>query len=52
MQGLVGGEASGVQIEQQMWQAIEVRDGVRASWWQPFRTEQEALDALEARRAA
>lgn len=49
---VVAGEASGVQIEQTMWQAIEVRDGERAYWWQPFRTEQEALDALEERRAA
>jgi ketosteroid isomerase-like protein len=48
---VVAGEAGGVQVEQVMWQAIQVADRERAIWWQPFRTEQEALDAIEARRA-
>jgi hypothetical protein len=47
---VVSGEAAGVKVEQTMWQSIQVRDGERAVWWQPFRTEQEAMDAIEARR--
>ena len=47
---VVGGEASGVAVQQTMWQAIQVRDDERAIWWQPFRTEEEALAAIEERR--
>lgn len=32
-------------VQQQMWQAVRVRDG-RAVWWGAFRSEREALDAL------
>jgi hypothetical protein len=47
---VVSGEAAGVTIEQRMWQSIQVRDGRRAVWWQPYRTEQEALEGIERRR--
>jgi hypothetical protein len=32
-------------VQQQMWQAVRIRDG-RAVWWGTFRSEREALDAL------
>ena len=44
------GEVADVQVEQVMWQAIAIRDGL-ALWWQPFRSEQEALEGLEAWRS-
>ena len=40
----VHGSAGEVQIEQQMWQIVRVRDG-KACWWGTFRTEHEALAA-------
>ena len=40
----VHGMAGDVEIEQQMWQIVRVRDG-KAYWWGTFRTEQEALAA-------
>ena len=49
---VVKGEAGGVEVEQTMWQGIQIRDGEQATWWQPFRTEQEALDGIEQRRAS
>lgn len=47
----IGGEVSGVQVEQLIWQAIQVR-GERAVWWKSFRTEEEALEGLEERGAS
>jgi ketosteroid isomerase-like protein len=44
---VISGEAGGVQVEQLIWQAIRVRDGTHATWWQAFRTEEEALEALD-----
>lgn len=44
------GEVADVPVEQVMWQAIAIRDGL-ALWWQPFRSEQEALEGLEAWRS-
>src|SRR3954447_23077687 len=41
------GVDSGVPFEEAVWQAIKVRDG-KATWWQTFRSEAEALEALEA----
>jgi ketosteroid isomerase-like protein len=45
----ITGEAAGVEVSQEIWQGIEIRDGL-GIWWQAFRTEEEALEALEARR--
>ena len=45
----VRGEISEVPIEQTMWQAALVRE-LKPYWWQAFRTEAEAYEALEARR--
>lgn len=42
----VTGEVGGVEIPQGMWQALRVRDG-RPVWWQTFRTEGEAMRAVE-----
>jgi hypothetical protein len=47
---VVAGEAGGVTVEQTMWQGIQVLDGEHAIWWQPFRTEEEALEGIEQRR--
>ena len=44
------GEVADVQVEQVMWQAIAIRDGL-ALWWQPFRSKREALEGLEAWRS-
>jgi hypothetical protein len=44
---VVTGTVEGVDVPQRMWQAFRVRDG-RAIWWATFRTEAEALEALEA----
>ena len=44
------GTVSGLPIAQTIWQAIHVRDG-KAVWWAGFRTEEEALRAIEARTA-
>lgn len=44
------GEAGGVTVAQTMWQVAILRDG-RPIWWKVCRTEQEALDELERRRA-
>ena len=41
------GVDSGVPFEEAVWQAIKARDG-KATWWQTFRSEAEALEALEA----
>lgn len=38
------GTVEGVEVPQTMWQVIRVREG-RASWWEIFRTETEALEA-------
>jgi SnoaL-like domain len=47
----ISGEAGGVQVEQLIWQAVEIR-ALRAVWWQSFRTEGDALEALDERRAS
>jgi ketosteroid isomerase-like protein len=45
--GLVG-TVAGVQVPQTMWMAWRVRDGLLA-WWETFRTEDEALQAVGLR---
>jgi ketosteroid isomerase-like protein len=40
------GEAGGVSVSQTMYQAIRAREG-KAVWWGTFRTEEEALTAVE-----
>jgi ketosteroid isomerase-like protein len=47
---LVSGSAAGVQVDQSMWHAAQVRDG-KAAWWGSFRTREEALHGLEEYRA-
>jgi ketosteroid isomerase-like protein len=42
------GAASGVLTDLTDWQALDVRDG-KAAWWAFFRTEAEAVAAIEAR---
>jgi len=39
------GTLGGVPVEQTMWQPSEVRDA-KVSWWELFRTEAEALEAV------
>ena len=41
----MAGTLSGVPVEQTMWMGIKFRDG-KVSWWTPFRTEREALEAV------
>jgi ketosteroid isomerase-like protein len=43
----ITGALSGVQLEQTMWQAFAQRDG-KAVWWEFFRTEQEAVEAVRS----
>jgi hypothetical protein len=45
-----GGEASGVRVEQTMWQ-VSLLSGDTVVWWHVSRTEQEALNALALKRA-
>jgi ketosteroid isomerase-like protein len=45
----VKGEASGLPIEQTMWQVARAADG-KPFWWQAFRTEDEALAEIERRQ--
>jgi hypothetical protein len=47
---VVSGSAAGVQVDQSMWHAVQVRDR-KAAWWGSFRTREEALRALEEYRA-
>ena len=47
---VVSGIAAGVQVDQPMWHAVQVRDG-KAVWWGSFRTEEEALRCLDEFRA-
>ena len=47
---VVSGKVGGVEVPQTMWHAVQVRDG-KAAWWGSFRTEEEALEGLEAFRA-
>jgi ketosteroid isomerase-like protein len=42
----MSGTLSGVPVEQVMWQAVRMREG-KASWWGFFRTEREALEAVD-----
>ena len=44
---VVTGTVAGVAVPQRMWQSIVLRDG-KPVWWGTYRTEQEALAALEA----
>jgi ketosteroid isomerase-like protein len=39
------GEASGLEVEQHVWQASRARNG-KVVWWKFFRTEAEALEAV------
>jgi hypothetical protein len=41
----ITGALSGVQLGQTMWQAFAQRDG-KAVWWEFFRTEEEAAEAV------
>ena len=41
-----GGD-SGVPFEEALWQATQVRNG-KATWWQTFRSDAEAVEALQA----
>lgn len=43
---VVTGRVEGVDVPQRMWQAFVLRDG-KPIWWATFRTEAEALEALE-----
>ena len=36
---------SGVEVRQTVWNVVRFRDG-KATWWQFFRTEEEALEAI------
>ncbi len=44
---VITGTVEGVDIPQRMWQAFVMREG-KPIWWGVFRTEAEALEALEA----
>ena len=41
----IAGTLNGVPLEQSVWQAIRLRSG-KLSWWVPYRTEREALEAV------
>jgi ketosteroid isomerase-like protein len=47
---VVSGTFAGVEVPQTMWHVVQVRDR-KAEWWGSFRTEEEALQSLEAFRA-
>jgi ketosteroid isomerase-like protein len=42
------GTGSGIGLDRDIWQVVEVRDG-RLRWWSFYRTEQEALQAAALR---
>lgn len=42
------GTVAGVEVPQEMWQVVRVRDG-KAAWWGVFRTEDEAMAAIRQR---
>lgn len=42
----LAGTIGGVEVPQDMWMAWRLRDGL-LSWWQTFRTEAEALEAVQ-----
>jgi ketosteroid isomerase-like protein len=46
----MSGVLSGVPLEQTMWQAVRRADDGKIAWWGVFRTEREALAALDALR--
>ncbi len=48
---VISGKVAGVEVPQEAWNLAEVRDG-KAVWWAAFRTEEEARNEAEARRAA
>ncbi len=50
-QVVISGKVAGVEVPQEMWNLAEVRNG-KAIWWAAFRTEEEARNEAEARRAA
>ena len=41
----MSGTLGGAPVQQTMWQSIKFRDDGTATWWAPFRTEAEALEA-------
>jgi ketosteroid isomerase-like protein len=43
------GALGGAEVDQTVWQAATFRDG-KLTWWQFFRTEEEAREALRAER--
>ena len=47
---VVSATVAGVDVPQTMWHVVQIRDG-KASWWGAFRTQEEALEALEAFRS-
>jgi hypothetical protein len=47
---VVSGTFAGVEVPQTMWHVVQVRD-LKAEWWGSYRTEEEALQSLEAFRA-
>ncbi len=48
---VISGTIADVEVPQEMWNLAEVRNG-KAAWWAVSRTQQEARDDAEARRAA
>ena len=46
----MAGVLGGVPLEQPMWQAVRRRDDGKITWWGVFRTEHEALAAVEQLR--
>ena len=47
----LAGRVAGVEVPQAMWMAWRVRDG-QLTWWQTFRDEEEALEAVGLRDRA
>ncbi|HEY7121823.1 MAG TPA: nuclear transport factor 2 family protein [Solirubrobacterales bacterium] len=47
---VVTANVEGVEVPQNMWHAVQVRNS-KASWWGSFRTKEEALAGLEAFRS-
>jgi hypothetical protein len=42
------GTVAGVDVQQEMWQVVQLRAG-KAAWWGVFRTEEEATEAVNER---
>jgi hypothetical protein len=47
---VISGRVADVEVPQEMWNLAKVRNG-KAVWWEVSRTEQEARDGAEVRRA-